>query len=73
MAVHLLLLAANTVAPGLAGAGYVKIYSDLFRRLRLGGRAASISHPYLMQVFRYTKNDTRQLQWPLLSLGIYPC
>jgi hypothetical protein len=40
MAVHLLLLAANTVAPGLAG--YVKIYSNCLGSL---GRAAELP-PY---------------------------
>ncbi len=42
----------------------------LFRRLGLGCRAASISHPYLMQTFRYTKNNTCHLRWTFLSSGI---
>ncbi len=46
---------------------------QLFRLLGPCSRAASISHPYPMQTFRYTKNDACHLRRPFFSSGIYPC
>jgi hypothetical protein len=65
MAIHLLLLAVNTVSPGLPGR--VKIYSDC-----LGALDLHIASPP-DETFRCPEDNTSYLWWPFFPPGVHPC
>ncbi len=70
MAMHLLLLAVNTVSPGLTG--WVQVYSDCLGALSPVS-APSLSSSITMQALQHSQDNPSELRWANLQQDILPC
>ncbi len=71
MAVHLLLLAVETVSPSLSGCA--TIYSNCLGALGRVAELPPLSHPNLMPALRHPEDYYGQLRQPILPAGVHPC